>query len=535
VSGLTSLEVLECNNNVLTALDVSGLTALEHLLCNNNLLTSLNVSGLSLLVYLNCSNNRLTNGTLNITGCTLTYLNCEYNDMTPDPSAIKGVTASNPSSIFNYSTQNASGFRPVGGITGIPATIAAGIPFDLSDVAEVRPPDATNRAPIVWSIISGTGTLTGNILTIPTAGTFVRLRATITDGKASGDPYTQDFNIDAVTPIAPVGSFDIAPVPDQTYTGSAVRPLLTVTRGGKALAAGVDYTVRYANNVEVGTATATLIGIGGYSGKRSVTFQIVKPAKVGGQPLTPSEGTGAKDDPFIADVLTPSGMQALMPSAFAMTNDPDAVIEFFASPDYTHPLRGVDVYWHESTTAYVKITSLGVDYYYVLTVVAAPPTPPRPVGRLVTLPSVPGTVTYPPAGLHYAPNGGTFTFTLKPPAPGDVPTVTTDDDSEYITATPNADGTYTITVDHIYRATKLYIAFTTASASATVAPAQVWAHGHTLYIYATTAGTARIYGLSGQLVKAVPYAAGETVQAALPSGVYIVVANGRTYKTVISE
>jgi hypothetical protein len=46
---------------------------------------------------------------------------------------------------------------------------------------------------------------------------------------------------------------------------------------------------------------------------------------------------------------------------------------------------------------------------------------------------------------------------------------------------------------------------------------------------------ARIYGVTGALVKVLPYAAGETVQVALPQGMYIVVVNERTYKIVISE
>jgi hypothetical protein len=37
---------------------------------------------------------------------------------------------------------------------------------------------------------------------------------------------------------------------------------------------GVDYTVTYKNNVEEGTATATIQGIGNYHGSASTSFQI---------------------------------------------------------------------------------------------------------------------------------------------------------------------------------------------------------------------------------------------------------------------
>jgi hypothetical protein len=40
----------------------------------------------------------------------------------------------------------------------------------------------------------------------------------------------------------------------------------------------------------------------------------------------------------------------------------------------------------------------------------------------------------------------------------------------------------------------------------------------------------RIYSTAGQLVKALPYTAGETLQSVLPQGLYIVVVNGKAYK-----
>ncbi len=68
----------------------------------------------------------------------------------------------------------------------------------------------------------------------------------------------------------------VSPVVNQVYTGGEVRPELTITNGDKILTEGVDYTVVYKNNTEAGTATAEITGIGNYSGKTSVTFEIVK-------------------------------------------------------------------------------------------------------------------------------------------------------------------------------------------------------------------------------------------------------------------
>ena len=67
-----------------------------------------------------------------------------------------------------------------------------------------------------------------------------------------------------------------SPVENQAYTGGEVRPELTITNGDKILTEGVDYTVTYKNNTEVGIATIEITGIGNYSGKTIVTFEIVK-------------------------------------------------------------------------------------------------------------------------------------------------------------------------------------------------------------------------------------------------------------------
>lgn len=60
-----------------------------------------------------------------------------------------------------------------------------------------------------------------------------------------------------------------------TYTGSAIAPQIAVVYGNDVLRQGVDYSVAYSNNVNVGTATVTVTGMGAYSGMRQATFAIV--------------------------------------------------------------------------------------------------------------------------------------------------------------------------------------------------------------------------------------------------------------------
>lgn len=64
---------------------------------------------------------------------------------------------------------------------------------------------------------------------------------------------------------------------DKKYTGKEIRPLSYVTTStGGTLKEGTDYTVSYKNNVNVGTATATITFKGNYTGTVTKTFKIVK-------------------------------------------------------------------------------------------------------------------------------------------------------------------------------------------------------------------------------------------------------------------
>lgn len=62
-----------------------------------------------------------------------------------------------------------------------------------------------------------------------------------------------------------------------TYTGEEIRilPVTTVKLGDKILAEDTDYTLSYKDNINVGTATVTVTGIGIYEGSKDYTFQIL--------------------------------------------------------------------------------------------------------------------------------------------------------------------------------------------------------------------------------------------------------------------
>lgn len=59
-----------------------------------------------------------------------------------------------------------------------------------------------------------------------------------------------------------------------TYTGALCTPKVTVSDGDIILTDGVDYTLQYANNINVGTARVTVTGKDNYTGSAERTFKI---------------------------------------------------------------------------------------------------------------------------------------------------------------------------------------------------------------------------------------------------------------------
>ena len=94
---------------------------------------------------------------------------------------------------------------------------------------------------------------------------------TITGKGTFSGSKTVNFTINAKT----ISNATISSVADQAYTGSAVKPAVTVKDGSKALVSGTDYTVAYTNNVNAGSATITVTGKGNYSGTKTASFKIL--------------------------------------------------------------------------------------------------------------------------------------------------------------------------------------------------------------------------------------------------------------------
>ena len=114
------------------------------------------------------------------------------------------------------------------------------------------------------------------------AGSYVAT-ATLDEGWSWSDGTTGDRQVTwSIAPVS-VSAATIEAIDEQTYTGGAVEPYPTVTmtlgKGDAAheitLVAGTDYELVWSDNVEPGTATVTILGMGNYAGHASAHFAIV--------------------------------------------------------------------------------------------------------------------------------------------------------------------------------------------------------------------------------------------------------------------
>lgn len=137
---------------------------------------------------------------------------------------------------------------------------------------------------------SGTIGLTPGKVTAKFSSTSGMAKITVSAGDSSNDAkqlklnsdgtYTFDLDDDKVVQVtaSSVDTTVSGVKTSYTYTGSAIKPAVTVTAGGVELVKGTDYTVSYSNCTNAGTATIAVNGIGNYAGLVKKTFKITKAA-----------------------------------------------------------------------------------------------------------------------------------------------------------------------------------------------------------------------------------------------------------------
>jgi hypothetical protein len=165
------------------------------------------------------------------------------------------------------------------------------------------------------------------------------------------------------------------------------------------------------------------------------------------------------------------------------------------------------------------------------------------IEREINLPVIPNFSTDPPAGRSYISSGGDFVFTvtLSEPYAGMMPGVTTDrkllSDEEGITVRSLGDGVFEITIHAVRESfTILDIrAIEDRQSVGSVDSPRIWTSSGQIHIHSVLSGEARIFTLTGALIKSIPLLAGETYSTPLASGFYVVVTlnDGKTYKVVV--
>lgn len=243
VSMNAALQTLCCRDNALAALDLSGNAALVMLDCAGNKLGALDLSGNAALETLLCGGNRLK--ALDVSkNAALRMLHCPDNALTALALPAGGA-------LVALGAYGNSGLKLID-LTGCEALIGhLSDPWDKASLdfwAEDEPRFAKS--------IAAFGGDEEECLWIDAAATL------LSEGVAVYGTLPNSLEKAKVTAA------------NRTYTGQPLETTLTVKLDGKTLKAGEDYAAEYADNTEVGVATVTLTGAGGYTGSAEVTFKI---------------------------------------------------------------------------------------------------------------------------------------------------------------------------------------------------------------------------------------------------------------------
>ncbi len=307
LSANTQLGFFACSYNSLSSLDVSANTQLEFFLCDHNSLTSLDVSTNTNLSLLDCGNNYIAD-----TSVLEAWLAISGHSGQVLPQNQFDISTATLSTIYEQ-TWTGSAITPEPTVTYGGNTLVKDTDYTLSYTNNVDLGTATvtvtgigsytgsaseNFAIVSADISSATiealssETWTGSPITPIPVLTFNGI--TLTEGVDYTLTYADNTNVGTatvdITGIAnftgstsatfDITSIDIASatvdsIADQIYTGDVITPLIHITEGSTTLTEGVDYTLTYADNTNVGTATVDITGIGGYANTTSVTFSIV--------------------------------------------------------------------------------------------------------------------------------------------------------------------------------------------------------------------------------------------------------------------
>ena len=99
-------------------------------------------------------------------------------------------------------------------------------------------------------------------------------------GSVDGISGSVDLDVGYVRPMTEVSkkNISVGSISTKTYSGEAFKPSPTLTNKftGKKMVKGTDYKLTYSNNVNAGTGTVKVTGMGKYEGSMNINFKINK-------------------------------------------------------------------------------------------------------------------------------------------------------------------------------------------------------------------------------------------------------------------
>ena len=216
----------------------------------------------------------------------LTYSNTDYDPSAPVPDPTAAPTAKPTAAPTS---------KPTAAPTAKPTTAPTAKP---TAAPTAKPTAAPTAKPTAAPTVKPTAAPTVNPTTAPTAKPTAAPTAKPTAApiaKPTATPTAEPTTAPTAPTAKPTATPTVAPTPaptakpkvelskckfavkDQTYTGKALTPAVTVIYGKKTLKQDTDYTVSYKNNVMPGKATVTVTGKGNYTGSANITFLIRGP------------------------------------------------------------------------------------------------------------------------------------------------------------------------------------------------------------------------------------------------------------------
>ncbi|MDE7168141.1 MAG: hypothetical protein K2O28_04755 [Clostridia bacterium] len=181
------------------------------------------------------------------------------------------------------------------------------------------------------------------------------------------------------------------------YTSTAITPTPVVTWNGTTLVKDTDYSVSYADNIALGTATVTITGIGNYTGTITETFEIEQ-ADVTKATVTGIDSsytyTGADIEPTVT--VTLNGVTLTLNTDYTVAysdnlNVGTATVTVTCTGNYTGVItENFDIEEADISTA----TVTGIDAEYAYTTAAITPAPVVTWNNTVLVKDTDYTVSY---------------------------------------------------------------------------------------------------------------------------------------------